>query len=232
MLNKILDIIFPPKCPFCKDILSDALPVCRDCLQELPFIDEEAQCSICGRPLGEFSHHICTECRSSRKNFEHSFTPLIYKDSARDGVLAFKTAHPYYAKAFAYLLADRILSSEHYVPFDNITYVPQSPRSLKKRGYNQSRLIACELAKILKVPCIPTLMRTDDGDDQHTLSAAKRLVNVKKCYFKTDACGSGTVLLVDDIYTTGSTANYCSWLLKKMGFKKVYLAVALIRDTE
>ena len=147
--GRILDILFPPKCPFCKEILEESLPVCHNCLEELSFIEADSQCRICGRPLGEYSYHTCGDCRDRKKYFIHSFTPLIYKDIARDGAIAFKTSHPYYAKAFAYLLADRILSSEFYVPFDSITYVPQSRRSLKKRGYNQSKLIAQELAKIL-----------------------------------------------------------------------------------
>lgn len=232
MLDEFLDILFPPKCPFCKTILESSHPICRDCLEELPFIDEDSQCMVCGRPIGEFSYHTCEDCRGRKKHFEHSFTPLVYKDLAKEGIIAFKTSHPYYKKAFAFLLADRILSSKHYTSFDCITYVPQNRRSLKKRGFNQSKLIAEELAKILGVPCIKTLIRTNDGEVQHTLSAEKRRENVKKCFFETDLKGDGTILLVDDIYTTGATADYCSRLLKKMGFKKIYLAIALIRDDE
>ncbi len=232
ILDKILDIFFPPKCPFCKEILETKVPVCRDCMKKLPFTNEDEQCIVCGRPLEEFSYHICPSCRSRKMYFEHSFIPLIYKDIAKDRILALKKTHPYYAKAFSYLLADRILSSEYYISFDFVTFVPQSSRSFKNRGYNQAELIAKELAELLKVPCIPTLRKTNDGKDQHTLSAAERRENVKKCYFKTDTTGKGTVLLVDDIYTTGATANYCSRLLKEMGFNKVYLAIALIRDAE
>ena len=161
--------------------------------------------------------------------FEHSFTPLIYEGIAKERILALKKNHPYYAKAFAYLLADRILSSKHYASFDCVTFVPQSKKSFKNRGYNQAELIAEELSGYLKIPCIPTLKRTDDGKPQHTLSASARLENARKSYLKTDRIGKGTVLLVDDIYTTGATANYCSRLLREMGYEKVYLAIALIR---
>lgn len=229
MINKILDVFFPPKCPFCREILSSKFPVCPDCMRKLPFTDEDSQCKICGRPLEEFSYHVCTDCRSKKMYFEHSFIPLIYKDVARDAVIALKRTKPGYSKAFAYLLADRILASSNYTKFDYITFVPQSSRTKRKRGYNQSQLIAQELSAILKIPCVPTLKRTNDGKPQHTLTAAERRENVRKCYFKTDKAGSGTVLLVDDIYTTGATANYCSRLLREMGFEKVYLAIALIR---
>ncbi len=232
MMDKLLDIIFPPKCPFCQKILDSSVPVCRDCFSSLPFIDENA-CSICGRPTGEFSHSICTSCRSNKTSFTHSFAPLIYKENARNTLLALKSSyHPYYAKAFAYLIADKILSSPYYTSFDYITYVPQSRASRFTRGYNQAELIAKELSKLLNVPCIATLYRTNDGKKQATLSAKERRENVKKCYFPLDKKFSGTVLLTDDIYTTGSTANHCSSLLRKMGFDRVYLAIAAIRTDD
>lgn len=231
MINRLLDLLFPPKCPFCGDILTVKTPVCPDCRSSIPFTPENS-CRICGRPVGEFSHSVCASCRNQKIYFEHSFVPLIYKDSARDAAVALKSSHPYYAKAFAYLLADKILTSPYYVKFDCITFVPQSPRSRRSRGYNQAELIAKELAKLLHVPCAATLRRSNDGEQQHTLNALQRRENVRKCYFKTDANAGGTVLLVDDIYTTGATANYCSKLLLEMGFEKVYSAIALIRTED
>ena len=228
MINKILDFFFPPKCAFCNEILTQKAPVCDSCMNTLPFIEEDA-CIYCGRPIDEFSHSICASCRNEKLWFEHSFVPLIYESSAKKSAVALKSAHPYYARAFAYLLADKILTSPHYVNFDYITFVPQNSITRRKRGYNQAELIAKELSKLLCLPCISTLYRSNDGKPQHTLNAAERRENVKKCYFKTDIQGNGTVLLVDDIYTTGSTANYCAKLLRQMGFSKVYLAVSMIR---
>ncbi len=230
IIDTISDALFPPKCPVCRELLENKVPVCPDCMKELPFTTEDEQCEICGRPLEEFSYHICPSCRSRKMYFEHSFTPLIYKETAKDIAIALKTSKPGYAKVFAYLLADKILTSPHYTKFDCITFVPQNSLSERNRGYNQARLIAKELSKLLKIPCIPALKRTNDGRPQHTLTAAERRENVKRCYFKTNLKGEGTVLLVDDIYTTGATANYCSRLLKEMGFSKVYLAAALIRS--
>ena len=231
MISRLLDFFFPPKCPFCNDILTCKQPVCHHCMKKLPFTDENS-CSICGRPVGEFAHSLCKDCRSQKTYFIHSFAALIYKDSAKDAAILLKNSHPYYAKSFAYLLADKILTSPYYADFDFITFVPQDPRSRRRRGYNQSQLIAKELARLLNKPCISTLIRTNAGKPQHTLNASQRRENVRKCYFKTDAVYDGTVLLVDDIYTTGATSNYCSRLLLQMGFKKVYLAIALIRTTE
>jgi len=227
MFDKILDFFFPPKCPFCEEIPKNNQPVCSDCMDILPFNNEKS-CYVCARPLGEYAYRLCNNCQKSKTYFRHAFIPLIYKDIAKDTAIALKTSRPCYAKGFAFLIADKMLTSPQYEKIDFVTFVPQSPHSKWIRGYNQSELIAKELAKFLKVPCIATLKRTDGGKPQHTLSATERRENVKKCYYKTDAMVSGTVLLVDDIYTTGATANYCSRLLLEMGCEKVYLGIALI----
>lgn len=232
MMDKLLDIIFPPKCPFCQKLLESSVPVCRECFSSLPSAEENV-CRICGRPTQEFSHSICASCRSTKISFIHSFVPLIYKENVQKALLALKSGyHPYYAKAFAYLIADKILSSSDYTAFDYITFVPQNKTSRFMRGYNQAELIAKELSQLLKVPCIPTLYRTNDGRKQSSLGAKERMENVKKCYFPLKGSFSGTVLLTDDIYTTGATANHCSRLLRKMGFDRVYLAIAAIATND
>lgn len=232
IIDNVLNLFFPPRCAFCGELLTEKLPICQECIRGLPFLDEY-NCSICSRPLEEYSQSLCAMCRKEKPHFTHAFIPLIYKDEARKAILKMKHhSHPYYAKAFAFLLAECILNSPEYTEFDYITFVPQNPRATRERGYNHSELIAKELAKHLNLRCIPTLVRTDDGAPQHTLSASQRRENVKKCYFKGKGRFNGTVLLVDDIYTTGSTVDRCSMLLKQMGFKQVYAAVAMIRSED
>ena len=231
MIDAILDFFFPPKCPFCMEILSSKAPVCDNCISTLPFNDEKC-CDICSRPIEDFSYSTCLNCREQKIYFEHSFVPLIYKDEAKEAVLRLKKGHPSFSKGFAYLLADKILSSPNYKNFDVITFVPQSYKGRLNRGYNQAELIARDLSKLLNIPCITFLIKTDDGEEQHLLTATQRRENVKKCYFSKNIKGKGRVLLVDDIYTTGSTTNHCSRLLRKMGFSEVYLAVAMIRTDD
>ncbi len=229
MKNKLLNFIFPPRCPFCRSILKDSLPVCCDCLRNLPYTSGKT-CRICGIPIPEYSHHVCADCRIIRKHFEHSFVSLRYADKVQRAIVNLKYySHPSYAKGIAFLMADKILNSSESVDFDYITYVPQNSLTFLKRGYNQSQLIAKHLSEFLKAECIPTLIRTNAGKRQATLTKKLRLENVKKCYFKSDVKLSGNILLVDDVYTTGATANYCAKLLKQMGAKKVYLSIASIR---
>ncbi len=229
MKNRLLNFIFPPRCPFCRGILKGSLPVCRDCLPNLPYVSEKT-CDICGVPIPEYSHHVCADCKIIRKHFTRSFVPLRYADKVQRAIVHLKYySHPSYSKGFAFLLADKILNSPESVNFDYITYVPQNSLTFLRRGYNQSQLIAKHISEFLKTECIPTLIRTNAGKRQATLNKRQRLENVKKCYFKSDVKLSGNVLLVDDVYTTGATANYCAKLLKQMGAKKVYLAISAIR---
>lgn len=224
MINTLLKFLFPPKCPFCGKVLSLNALVCDDCFNSLPFTGEDV-CSVCSKPLDTTLFSVCYNCRTMHPAFENAFIPLIYKEGVRHSILKFKDySHPQYAEAFAFIISTKLLASPYYTAFDYITFVPQDTKARRLRGYNQSELLARKLGKILKTPVIPTLKRTNDGERQHTLSAAKRKENVKKCFVGTDAKFSGTVLLIDDIYTTGATASYCSKLLKKMGFKKVFFA--------
>ena len=233
MLNKILDFIFPPKCAFCGDILTTKHPVCDKCMELLPFIDGDT-CQCCGKPVEELSYRLCSQCNSEKRYFEHSFVPLRYEDDAKKAVLLFKHHyHPYYAKAFAFLICDKILSSEFYTDFDYITCVPESYDGVTERGYNQAELLAKEIAKILNVPFIHTLHRNDNGKKQASLNREERKKNVRISYSEgKKTYDDGTVLLVDDVYTTGETSNYCAKLLRKMGFDKVYLGISMIRINE
>ena len=227
---KILDFIFPPKCPFCGKILTEALPLCSECADTLPYTGAKT-CEICSKPMPDLSYRLCAACHKERRHFKKSFAALVYEDKAQHAVISFKYYfHPYYANAFAYLIADKLLqASDPLMRFDFITFIPQSRKTFLDRGYNQSELIAKKLAKILKLPCKSTLFRTNESTRQATLNASQRRKNVVSSYFLKESDLSGTALLVDDVYTTGATANYCSRLLKKAGCSEVYLAIALIR---
>ena len=230
LLDKFFDLVYPPKCPFCKEILEDTIPICSECMDNIPLIEDET-CECCGRPVEELSYRLCSECNDEKMYFEHSFVPLVYKDDAREVILALKhNQHPYYAKALAFLIADKILTSEFYTQFDCITCVPEARKRIKKRGYNHAELIAKELSKILNIPYVKTLVRINTSKTQADLGKEERKANVRKSYLPGDKTfDGGTVILVDDVYTTGATTNYCAKLLRKIGFEKVYLGIATIR---
>lgn len=234
MIKRLLDLLFPYKCPFCGEILKDKSPICEACTEKLPYTKKYKCCSICSRPLaGEFSMPVCNECNRKKRNFVHGFAPVIYSDFSRRAVTRFKYyRHPSYARAFAFLIAEKILAYRGDYSFDFVTFVPQNSRTALIRGYNQSELLARETAKLLHLPCKGTLIRTNDGQRQATLNRAERLKNVRKCYREGKEKLSGNALLIDDVFTTGATVDYCAYLLKKQGCSKVYASCAFVRSDD
>ena len=134
-----------------------------------------------------------------------------------------------FTRSYSFLITENIVSSD-YPDFDFITYIPLSPSSYKKRGYNQSGLIASWCSDFLNIPVVETLKRIDGTPKQSRLSFFERRKNVRKSFFPLDKKLSGTVLLIDDIYTTGATLDYCSSLLLKMGCDKVYIAAVALKE--
>ncbi len=232
-MSFFLDLLFPPRCPFCTSVVSEKTLICPECFEKLPFIKGRA-CLKCGAPIGEFAHDLCLRCKTDKPYFDRAFIPLIYKESASSSIIRFKFyEHPSYARALAFLMADKIIRSDEFKEgFSFITFVPQNKNSRRRRGYNQARLIAKELSSILDLPLLDTLIRKDDSVRQVTLDGRARKINAQKSYSPKDISLSGTALLVDDVFTTGATASYCARLLKKMGCKKVYVTTCAMRVWE
>ncbi|MEE0867753.1 MAG: double zinc ribbon domain-containing protein [Clostridia bacterium] len=226
---KLLNLLFPPKCPFCGDITKEKNPVCRRCIEEIPFISGKV-CLICGIPLEDYSYDICLGCSKSNRYFTKAFPVFTYEGSVSRAIKRFKyNHHPSFAYGFSVLMAQTILNTEEFLRgFDFITYVPQSRIEHFKKGYNQSYLLAKELSKLLKLPLKDTLKRKNTPR-QATLKAPERVKNARRSYFPKVDEVSGTVLLVDDVLTTGATASYCAKLLRELGAERVYVAVLAAR---
>lgn len=211
IFDAILDLVYPRRCPFCRRVLDKKQLVCRFCLTKLPFVPEALQ--------GE---------RVS--NVEARYAPLYYEKSVRESLLRYKfNGAAAYADAYAELLAKCI--EENNISCDIITWVPLSRRRLRKRGYDQAQLLAEAVARYMSVPCEKLLRKTRNNPAQSgTASAAARRENVRGVYapVKPEMISGKTVLIVDDIITTGSTLSECAKILKAEGAKKI-LALTLAR---
>lgn len=227
--DKILSLFLPHKCTFCRKAIDykNNIFICPDCMSSLPFIKGK-KCIRCGIPTGENAMPVCKTCRFHKHVFTQAFIPLIYKEGVRRAIVSLKFYERKSAcRAFAYLITNRIVE-EGFPSFDFITYIPISKSRLKERGYNQAELIAKMCGEILKLPVIPTLYRVDGTPRQSGLSASQRRVNAKRSFKVLDKKLNGTALLIDDVYTTGSTLNHTSKLLLQMGCEKVYLGAVAI----
>lgn len=206
--DKLLDLLFPPRCPFCRAILKDHEKlICRACADSLPWTPEGAQKQMLRHAAG---------CVS----------PLYYEGKVRRSLLRYKfEGMSVYAPKYAQIMAECIEAND--LSFDLIGWVPLSRKRLKKRGYDQAMLLAQELSALFQTPCPQLLEKTADNPPQSgTGSAEKRRANVSGVYRIVDPLSvrDQRVLLVDDIVTTGATLNECARVLKAAGAKTVCAA--------
>lgn len=219
-----LDFLLPPTCPVCKERISEAVGLCPKCFSKLEFIGTQ-KCSICGRPLDTIvpGMAVCGSCLKDPPPFHQAISILKYNDISKKLILAFK--HGDHLELTDLLIKLISQNSFHIIEQNDILIpVPLHWTRLQKRKYNQSAIIAQKLAIKYKKTYEPeTLKRLKATKSQGHLSPQKRKENVKGCFIiKNPAKIRGkTVLLIDDVYTTGSTVNECAKILLKAGAKQV-----------
>lgn len=210
MFDWFLELLFPSKCTFCREILDEKhTDICPKCQKELPYTKNG----------GLLKGNFFTACIS----------PLYYEEKVRDALLRYKFHRmTVYADCFGSLIAE---CAEEYIDshVDIISWVPLSRRRLRKRGYDQARLLAMEVSKRLEIPCVPTLKKTRHTKPQsRTGDMAKRRSNISGAYtaINKEMIEGKRILLIDDIVTTGSTFSECSRILGLAGADRVYCAAA------
>ena len=216
----ILDAIFPEgyTCELCGREIFDGSRLCVDCKEKVQFNDG-ATCPVCGRKTN--SSVLCLECKKLAPLYDRAVSPLVYKDGVQKLILAFKENKPYLRTWFAELLQSKC---GDFTVVDGICFVPMTKSAERRRGYNQSYLIAKELAKLLKLPLYKkALVKVKETPMQKSLTKREREQNLKGC-FKADRniVAGKSLIVVDDVLTTGATANAISSELKKRGALKVY----------
>ena len=218
MLARALDLIFPPQCLKCHGRVPLHGTLCVGCWKEVPFI-ADPYCACCGLPfefsLGEGA--LCAGCVSERPEFSRARAAFSYDDASRTLITALKyndqlhlasTYGTWIAKAGQELLA----ASDLIVP------VPLHWRRFLGRRYNQSALLAQALSKKTGIPAVPdALKRIRHTATQTGLSRQQRLKNLQGAFVihnrYADTIRGKSVLLVDDVFTTGATINQCSRVL-------------------
>ena len=231
MLRWLWRLIFPPKCIFCDKIVeNDRFAVCENCLPNIAY-NRGNRCKVCGMPLDVvYGDMLCANCRRMRHSFQKAYIPLVYKDKVRESILGFKFRG---RRARAVTLAAFMLMAirEAAAPWpDCITYVPLHPFRLGTRGYNQSQLLAEALGGMMHVPVISALRKTKHTkplSKQKRIDRKKAVKDVFALRKNADIQGK-RVLLVDDIFTTGSTIETCSRLIKKGGAREIYVTTAAV----
>ncbi|NLZ64327.1 MAG: ComF family protein [Lentisphaerae bacterium] len=221
----------PPICPFCR--LNQAGPggLCPDCLETMPQLPEK-RCRLCGG-AAETILSVCRDCvQSGGRPWNLGVTALPYRDSVRAAVQRYKYGgQTYLARFFAAQMAVAWHRSSWPVKPQIIVPIPLHWTRLLQRHYNQSELLAQGLAALLRLPCSNALQRVRRTPRQAGSSKEARKENLRQAFaLARPALVQGrSVLLVDDVFTTGSTLGEASRQLLAAGAAEVSV-ITIARD--
>jgi ComF family protein len=237
LFKALLDLIYPPRCLVCEDFLlepgaSPEFPdgICAACGQG--FVRNEGpKCSICGRPFpaGTRPDHWCEGCLRKPPNYEGLDAPYAYEGTLATAILRFKYGGMARAAAvLGPLLADFAVGWLKDESDPVVMPVPLHSKRLRQRGFNQSLLLARHVAARLSTGLdYVSLKRLKHTPPQAGLNREERRKNMKGAFVleRSQAVEGRTILLVDDVATTGETLNECARILKKAGSGRVLCLV-------
>ena len=221
----INDLLFPPLCLGCKRRLESSQPplFCSHCATSLAFI-RSPLCSRCGIPFVSGDNHLCGDCLTDRHAFDLARSLCLYRPPLSDLILALKFhGHLAGISTFRTLLACSDLHDAFCVP-DIILPVPLHDSRLRERGFNQANMIATGCFAQWKKNIAPkVLIRHRSTTPQSLLSGKERRQNLHDVFslINPSRVSGAKVLLVDDVYTTGSTVNACSKVLRQAGVERI-----------
>ena len=230
MLNDLAwnlkQIIYPDrnKCCFCSKFLKlYENTFCNKCLYKIsPRNNNYITCKVCGKFIKD--QVICSACRKSKPPFMLARAVGIYEQLIKEILQKFKyQGVRSLAGPMGRLMALESLKHKEFIECSFITYVPLSIKRLKERRYNQSQLLAYELSKYLKIPAKELLEKTIDTEPMAKLTKEERLKNLAHAFRIKEQVKVQRVILVDDVYTTGSTVSLCCRELLEGGIKEVYV---------
>ena len=224
LIKCIIDFLLPPLCPICHQRVLDNHSVCGKCFAELSFISNTV-CEKCGYPLPYQQARLCIHCLEKQPAYDKGLSVLKYNDASKALILPFKHSDyieiaPLLTKWMNQRGKDLIQQCDCIVP------VPLHLRRLLKRKYNQSALLAKELAKMNGKEYLPQCLKryryTKSQGHMNPKQRKKNVTNAFKIKNPLDVKDK-TVLLIDDVMTTGATINECAKVLKRNGAKSVFV---------
>lgn len=230
------ELVFPRRCPVCdRPVQPFGALICSACGKMLQRVQEPV-CRRCGKQLRSAADHLCGDCRTMPHVFERGGTVFTYH-SAAGGLFRFKYRGrqeygAYYGRCMAEKLCDAAGGPDR-MP-DLLVPVPLSANRLRKRGYNQALILAQEISKLTGIPVRQdVLSRVADTLPMKNMTPEERQNNLKKAF---QAFGNdvelNSIMLIDDIYTTGATVDACADALYRQGARRVcFITLAAGEDS-
>lgn len=242
LFDFLADLLFPRRCAVCDSVLPVLVPgqdirVCPDCIRELRYI-REPYCMKCGKPLARDTAEYCNDCRTKVRSFSAGRAVFLYRGRMKDSMYRFKYAGrreyaSFFAEEACRLQGEwiRRIRPELIIP------VPMHPAKKRKRGYNQAEDFAVALGKKLRIPVRTDLVRrVRNTVPMKGLSERERRQNMVRAFAaaetRLDEIAATRILVVDDIYTTGSTIQAVTRILTDGRHIKVwFLCICIGQDS-
>lgn len=230
---RLLNLIYPRRCPICDGLTgSHKILACASCRQRLAYVREPA-CKKCGKPLEKEETEYCADCARRKHAYARGRAVFPYDRLMRASIARFKYRGrreyaDFYAEEMVKSLGELLLSWEP----DALIPVPLHKSRMKRRGFNQAELTARKIGESLGIPVkTGLLLRTKKTSPQKELNDTQRRANLKNAFqVSQNDVRLKKVVLVDDIYTTGSTMDAAASVLLEHGAEKVYfLAICIGR---
>lgn len=227
VLKSVFDLLFPPKCIYCGQFLAigDRPLICKRCMDLIPIIN--VRCGKCG---GVITYNNgkpeCLSCRAAGRYFDGVFAPASYVTNVRAAILKYKFgSQTYMSKPLTHFTVEGL--KKLGIKADAVLSVPPDPKRRTKRGFDYTGQLAKNISVALKIPYKPGWMKKiKSTPPQSRLTKAERLKNIKGAFALTPrAKVKGlSILLIDDVFTTGATTSEIAKVLKKKGAKYVFIA--------
>ncbi|MCR4651721.1 MAG: double zinc ribbon domain-containing protein [Lachnospiraceae bacterium] len=231
MSGEIANIIYPPRCPGCDAPLRHGESLCADCRGSLR-PRTGSSCMKCGKTIRSEEGLYCYDCSRKVHNYDRGYCIFEYED-VRESLYRFKyMGRSEYASYYAKVAYDAFGRVFKECGADALIPVPIHEKRRKKRGYNQAEELAKELSKLCGIPVMEDVcIRSKSTVPLKNLNESERINNLKKAFIiARNDVKLKTIIIIDDIYTTGSTIDAISALFRTIGVENIYfLAVAIGR---
>ncbi len=219
-LKSCIDFALPPRCAGCGEIVSDDHQLCTSCWAGLDFLSGQG-CELCGVPLPPTAM-VCAPCLQNPPDHDGAHAAVSYGEIARKVALSLKHGRRIGLAKFVAKAMARLVPPEPVLMIP----VPLHRWRIWSRGFNQSALIGASLAEATANTFIPdALLRTKRTPLLRGLGRKERASAVRGAFsvnpLHAATLKAGNILLIDDVYTTGATANACARALKKAGVRSV-----------
>lgn len=231
--NRIGKLLFPPRCPICDEVVSlSKQGICSGCLKRVQYV-LPPRCCKCGKHLESAEDEYCSDC-AERTHYFDAGRALYEYSSVAQAIYRFKySGRREYAEVFGEEMAFYLREFIREIQPDGLLPVPMYPGKERVRGYNQSALLAKALGRETGLPVYEKLVkRVRNTKPLKMLNPEERLNNLKKAFILNEnGVKLKVVVIIDDIYTTGSTIDEIAKVLRCAGVQKIYFITLAIGET-